>query len=582
MSEQYLGTFLLQVLLLLALARGLGEVLRRFGHPPLVGEIAIGLLLGPTLLGRAWPALQSAIFPADPIQQSMLEAVSWFGVLFLLLETGLEVDVSAAWRQRGPALRIGVTALLVALLIGFSLSLALPDRYLADAAQRIPFALFLGTTIAISAMVIIARVLHDLDLVKSDLGLVTLCGYAVNDILAWVILSIVLGLATPHGGPSWSSVALLLLFTIALTTFCLTWGLRLVDRAIAYLSEHLSGQPGATLSLISCLGLACGSATHAAGLTALFGFFLAGIMAGESHSLSERTRHVISQMVHAVFVPLYFASIGLQFDFLREFDWFIVIFVTVVSIVAKFFGAWLGALGTELSSEDRLSIGIAFTPSGVTGIVVADVALEQGLLTTPVFVGIVVSAIVSSLLVAPLLSWSIRRRKAVNVLAFFVRPATVPSLRGATRWEVIEELSAGVAAHGATPDAATCTAAVRAREELVGTGIGLGIAVPHARLAGLRQPVLAFGRSVAGVDWDSPDGLPVNLVFLLLTPEGEHDTQLQILAALSRALSSPATRERLARAASPEEIWRALGAALQFQDLAPGTDKTGTGPDQHT
>ncbi|NIN71798.1 MAG: PTS transporter subunit EIIA [Gemmatimonadetes bacterium] len=566
MTEQHLGLFLVQVLLLLALARGLGEVLRRLGHPPLVGEIAIGLLLGPTLLGRAWPALQSALFPPDPIQLAMLDTVAWFGVLFLLLETGLEVDVSAAWRQRGPALRIGVIGVLVPLAFGFGFSLLLPDRYMPDPSVRLPFALFLGTTMAISAMVIIARVLHDLDLVKSDLGLVTLCGYAVNDILAWVILAVVLGMATPIG-VRLGSVALSLIVAIAFTAFCLTWGLRGVDRAIAYVSERLPDQPGAVLSLVSCVGLACGALTQRVGLTALFGFFLAGIMAGESHALSERTRNVVSQMVHSVFVPLYFAGIGLQYDFLAEFDWFIVTFVTVISIAAKFGGARLGAIGTALSREDRLSIGIAFTPSGVTGIVAADLALEHGILTTEVFVGIVVSAIVSSLLVAPWLSWSIHRRKAVNVLAFFARSAAVPDLRGTTRWEVIDELCGSLAGHAGTPAAGICYAAVRQREELQGTGTGGGVAIPHARLPSLRRPVLAFGRSVAGVEWDAPDGLPVHLVFLLLSPEREGGLQLQILAALASGLAEAAVRERLIRAGSDAETLAALDAALRSQHI---------------
>jgi Kef-type K+ transport system membrane component KefB len=565
MTEQHLGIFLLQVLLLLGLARGLGEVLRRLGHPPLVGEIAIGLLLGPTLLGRAWPALQTTLFPPDPIQLAMLDTVAWFGVLFLLLETGLEVDVSAAWRQRGPALRIGVIGVLVPLAVGFGLSLLLPERYLTDPGVRLPFALFLGTTMAISAMVIIARVLHDLDLVKSDLGLVTLCGYAVNDVLAWIVLSVVLSMATPLG-VRLGSVALTLIVAIAFTAFCLTWGLRGVDRTIAYVSERLPDQPGAVLSLVSCLGLACGALTQRVGLTALFGFFLAGIMAGESHALSERTRHVVSQMVHSVFVPLYFAGIGLQYDFFADFDWFIVTFVTVISIVAKFGGAWLGAVGTALSREDRLSVGIAFTPSGVTGIVVADLALEHGILTTEVFVGIVVSAIVSSLLVAPWLSWSIHRRRAVNVLAFFARPATVPDLRGATRWEVIDELCSGLA-HAGSPGAAMCVAAVRQREELQGTGTGNGVAIPHARLPDLRQPVLVFGRSVAGIDWDAPDGLPVHLVFLLLSPEREGGLQLQILAALARGLAEASARERLIQATSDAETMAALDAALRSQNI---------------
>ncbi len=132
MSEHHLLLFLVQVLLLLGLARGFGGLLRRAGHPPLVGEILIGVLLGPTLLGRALPELQQAIFPPDAIQQSMLDTVSWLGVLFLLLETGLEVDVSAAWRQRGPALRVGIIGVIVPLALGFALSLALPDRYLVD------------------------------------------------------------------------------------------------------------------------------------------------------------------------------------------------------------------------------------------------------------------------------------------------------------------------------------------------------------------------------------------------------------------------------------------------------------------
>jgi Kef-type K+ transport system membrane component KefB/mannitol/fructose-specific phosphotransferase system IIA component len=567
MTEEHLGIFLVQVFLLLGLARGFGEVLRRFGHPPLVGEIAIGLFLGPTILGRAWPELQSAIFPADPIQQTMLSTVAWFGVLFLLLETGLEVDVSAAWRQRAPALRVGIIGVLVPLGFGFGLSLGLPERYLADPSLRILFALFLGTTIAISAMVIIARVLQDLDLVKSDLGLVTLCGYAVNDILAWVILSVVLGLATP-AGVNVSRVALVVAFSIAFTAFSLSYGLRWVDRSIQFVSQQLPEQPGAVLTLVSCLGLAWGAATHGVGLTALLGFFLAGIMAGDSHALTERTRQILSQMVHSVFVPLYFAEIGLKFDFLREFDWFIVAFVTIVSIVAKFAGAWLGALGTSLSRSDRLSVGIAFIPSGVTGIVVADIALDHGILTTPVFVGIVVSAIVSSLLVGPLLSWSIRRREAVSILEYFVRPAMVPNLAGRTRFEVIDELCHNLAAHGAIPDVTECVAAVREREELLGTGTGHGAAIPHTRMDGLAKPIIAFGRSVTGVDWDAPDGLPVHLVVLVLTPKDEEGLQLQILAAIAHGLSDDAAREQLERADTHPELWAALDRIVHAQDLA--------------
>ena len=261
--------------------------------------------------------------------------------------------MSAAWRARGPALRIGIIGVLVPLAVGSGLSFLLPDSVLADPERRIIFALFLGTTMAISAMVIIARVLHDLDLVKSDLGLVTLCGYAVNDILAWIVFSLVLAVAT-SAALNLGAIAFLLVFTFAFTAFALTLGLRLVDGAVARIGTRMSENPGAVLTFVCCLGLASGALTQAVGLTALFGFFLAGIMAGEARHLTERTREIIGQMVHSIFVPLYFAGLALHLDFIANFNIGLVAFVTVVSIAAKFGGAWLGALGRDISAQDRV------------------------------------------------------------------------------------------------------------------------------------------------------------------------------------------------------------------------------------
>ncbi len=559
MTEHNLLVFLVQVLVLLVLARGAGEVLRHLGQAPIVGEILVGVLLGPTLLGRAFPELHAALFPPDAVQRSMLDVVSWFGVLFLLLETGLHVDVSAAWRARGPALRIGIIGVLVPLLLGSSLSFLLPDRILADPDRRIIFALFLGTTMAISAMVIIARVLHDLDLVKSDLGLVTLCGYAVNDILAWIVFSLVLAIAT-NAALNVGSIAFLLVFTFAFTGLSLTVGLRLVDGAVARIGTRMSEHPGAVLTFVCCLGLACGALTQAVGLTALFGFFLAGIMAGEARHLTERTREIIGQMVHSIFVPLYFAGLALHLDFIANFDVGLVAFVTVVSIAAKFLGAWLGALGRDISPPDRVSIGIAFTPSGVTGIVVAGVALEYRIISTPIFVAIVCSAIVSALLVAPWLSWSIRRRKPVDLARLLPKRAVLPALRAHERFEAIRELCR-VAAPVARLPADQVAEAVEQREQLMGTGLGKGVAVPHARIEALRRPVMAFGRSPEGLDWDAPDGAPVRFVFLVLTPARQEGLQLQILQAISHTMSGDGER-RLAAAGDAATLRKRLSQFL--------------------
>src|SRR5262249_37962888 len=170
------------------------------------------------------------------------------------------------------------------------------------------------------------------------LGLLTLCGYAVNDILAWVIFSFLLALAT-QSALHVHAITFFLFATLIFTAFCLTLGRRLVDAAIGAITKYLPQQPGAVLSFGCCLGLLCGCITQWMGLNALFGFFLAGIMAGEARALSERTRQILSQMVHAVFVALFFAGIGLRLDFFTNFNAPLVLFVTVVSIVGKFGGA---------------------------------------------------------------------------------------------------------------------------------------------------------------------------------------------------------------------------------------------------
>jgi mannitol/fructose-specific phosphotransferase system IIA component (Ntr-type) len=342
-----------------------------------------------------------------------------------------------------------------------------------------------------------------------------------------------------------------------------------VDRAVAFIDGQLPQQPGAVLSFVCCLGLLCGAITQWIGLTALLGFFLAGIMAGQAQTLSERIRHILTQMVHAIFVPLYFASIALRVDFFENFDVFLIAFVSLVSIGGKYLGAWLGAFGTGLSRVDRVSIGIAFTPSGVTGIVVAAIALEYGILTVPVFVAIIFSAIISSLLVAPWLVWSVQRRQEINILDFFLRRAVISELNSTTRQAAIEELCQAVAEHDHVTDAEILSAAVREREELMGTGLGNGLAVPHARFAKLTKPVLLFGRSVPGIEWDAPDGLPVHLIFLLLTPVADEGLQLQILAALARAMSHEDVRSQLAQADSEQAVWLVLQDTLRSHKLMP-------------
>ncbi|MBM4149500.1 MAG: hypothetical protein FJ224_10720 [Lentisphaerae bacterium] len=310
------------------------------------------------------------------------------------------------------------------------------------------------------------------------------------------------------------------------------------------------------------MGLLFGVLTQKAGIHALFGFFIAGVVAGEAKSLSEQTRGVISQMVHSLFVPLFFANIGLKIDFAAHFELPLVLLISAIGIAGRYLGAWLGVTWARAPRINRDLIAIAHTPSGMMEIVVALLALEAGLLTQPVFVAIVFSAVLSSVLAGPWMARSLARRASVSPARFLAPGAVVPELAASVRDEAIRELAALVASEAGTIEMELVAERAIAREQEFGTALGSGVAIPHARIDGLKNPILAFGRSRQGMEWDSPDGAPVHNVFLLATPSGTEDIHVQILAAIASSLSHPSNRQLVHDAEGREGLATVLETLL--------------------
>jgi mannitol/fructose-specific phosphotransferase system IIA component (Ntr-type) len=326
-------------------------------------------------------------------------------------------------------------------------------------------------------------------------------------------------------------------------------------------------QPGVPLTFICVLGALCGAVTQKIGIHALFGFFIAGIMAGGSRALSENVRQVISQMVYAIFVPLFFVNIGLKIDFLNSFDIFLVLLISIVGISGRFLGAWLGVSFTKLPKTNRLSIAIAHTPGGAMEIVVGLLALEYNLITEPIFVAIVFGAVISSVILGPWFNYSIRKRKEVSVLEFFSLRGTISRLKQHERNKAIEELCELAASQDDMPDTESIYRAVIIREEQMGTGIEEGIAVPHARLADIKGPTVIFGRSPDGIDWNAPDGKSAHFIFLILTPADDYDSQVQILGAIAKVFSETAFCDALLKASDSNAIWSVLQKAFSSKHV---------------
>ena len=561
LDESLILLFLVQLFVLLLCARGLGELFRRWKQPALTAELLVGIILGPTILGRFLPGLHHVLFPADAIQQSMLETVAWLGVLFMLLDNGLEIDFSIAWRQRGSALVIALSDIIVPMVVAFVPLIFLPDAFLADPSRRVLFGLFMATVMTISAMPVSARCLHDLNLLKTDLGFLTMSALAVNDIVGWVLFAIILGLFTQGAA---APVAVLLVFagTLGFSVLALTLGRPFSARIFDALKAREFPEPASSLTVTLLLGLLFGAITQKLGVHALFGFFLAGIVAGEARSLAEDTRRVISQMVYSLFVPLFFVNIGLKIDFFASFHLGLVLLISVVGIGGRYLGAWLGVSLTRQPRANRNLISIAHTPGGMMEIVVALLAFDANLITAPIFVAIVFSAVFSSVVMGPWMGRALARRRAVSPARFLDERALITRLPDAGRTEAIRLLAAKVAALAPPAEAAALAQQALAREREFGTGIGHGVAIPHVRLAGLRDPVLAYGHSSEGLDWDAPDAAPVHHVFFLASAAGADDLHVQILAQIARALARADHRIRLAEAADAPALFAALKSVL--------------------
>lgn len=557
---------------MLLAARAAGEFFRRIKQPALVGEILVGIILGPTILGQLFPGLEGMLFYVQEhaattmnqtIQQTMFETVTWLGIFFLLLVTGFEVDAAVIWRERRTSLTLGLAGMLVPMAIGVGIAFLLPDRFMGSAGTRITFVFVVGTVVAISAIPVVAKVLHDFDILKSDFGLTILASSALKDILGWVAFTLVLGFVTQKG-MGWLSMLRVIGGTLVFLFISFTVGRRFVNKIVEWLNRSRLPKPGIVLSFIVLLGGLCGVISQAIGIHAAFGFLVAGIMAGEAKGISERTRETISQVVSAVFVPLFFVSIGLKVDFLANFDLMIVLVISAVDIGGKFLGALVGARISKLPGRDSVAAGVALIPGGAMEIIIGGIALEFGLISVSVFEALVIAALLSSIVVGPLLYLALGLRRSFNALAFFLEGAVVSELSGDTPREIIGELCSAISAHDGMPGVNESCAAVNLREEIMGTGMEQGIAIPHARMEGLSRPVFTFGRSRKGVDWNTSDGMPVRLAFLLLTPEEDkEDYQVKILASIARILEDEKVRTTILEARDRDEMLERFSAAMR-------------------
>jgi Kef-type K+ transport system membrane component KefB/nucleotide-binding universal stress UspA family protein len=402
--------FIAQLALLLLVGRLMGEAAQRIGQPSVMGQLIGGLLLGPSFFGLLWPSAQHAIFPADPVQKSMLDAVSELGVLMLLLLTGMETDLQMVRRVGRAAIAAALAGVAIPFACGFALGEFLPAEFLPRPDARLVTAIFLGTALSISSVKIVAIVIREMNFMRRDLGQIIVASAILEDTIGWMIIAVAFGLAAAGTIDLWS-VGRAVLGTGLFMVASFTVGRPIVFRLIRWANDNFrSDFPVITTILVIMAAMAL--TTQLIGVNTVLGAFVAGILIGESPILTRHIDEELRGLIVALFMPVFFGLAGLNADLtiLRSPDLaLLAVGLIVIASIGKFLGAFIGGTIGGLSRAESLALGCGMNARGSTEVIVATLGLSSGLLSQNLFTLIVTMAIVTTMAMPSMLRWALQR-----------------------------------------------------------------------------------------------------------------------------------------------------------------------------
>jgi Kef-type K+ transport system membrane component KefB len=398
---------LLQLSIMLLMGRLFAEVMRRLNQPGVIGEIIAGILLGPTVLGMIKPEWFEALYPVGSISGVVLSGFVQVAVVMLLFIAGLEVDLHIVWQQGRQAISTSLFGLIIPFAIGFVFPYFFPGFFgMADVNGRLTFALFMGTAMAITALPVIVRILMDLNLFKSKMGLLVVSSAMIDDLVGWLIFSVILGLIGKGGS---MPILNTILLTLGFAIFMLTVGRGMLNRVLPWVNKNFAW-PGGVLSLSLALCFLAGAFTEYIGIHAIFGAFIMGVALGDSEHFSERAKEIVHQFINNVFAPLFFVSIGLRVNFILNFDLMLTLIILAIAFAGKIVGSGLGTRLGGFSWKESLAAGFGMNARGAMEIILGLIALENGLINEKVFVSLVIMALITSMTSGPLMKWSLSRK----------------------------------------------------------------------------------------------------------------------------------------------------------------------------
>lgn len=407
MEHSGIFNLLIQLCIFLVAGRVFGELARNVNLPPLVGEIIAGILLGQTILGMVFPETFHELFPTEGEPAVILDGFINVSVVLLLFIAGLEVELSMVVQLRKQAFYTSFLGLVFPFILGFSIALLLPAIFEIDEfANRYVFAAFIGASMSITALPVIARILMDINMLRTKLGMIIVSSAMINDLIGWLIFTFILSLI--GRGTDQSSILVTTGLTLGFTLFMLTLGKGLLNKVLPWINTHLAW-PGGVITFAIAVCFLGAAITEKIGIHAIFGAFIVGVALGDSSYFSDKAKEVVHHFVNNIFSPLFFVSIGLHVNFAESFDLPLVLVVLLIAFSGKIIGAGFGSYLGGYSKKESLAIGCGMNARGAMEIILGLVALEVGLINQKLFVALVIMALVTSITSGPLMKLFLKK-----------------------------------------------------------------------------------------------------------------------------------------------------------------------------
>jgi Kef-type K+ transport system membrane component KefB len=408
-SEALLFFTLLQLAIIVLAARAGGALALRLGQSAVVGEILVGVLLGPSLFGAAFPQTFEWVFRSTPAEP--LNILSQVGLLLLMFQIGLEFDFShlAHRAHRRIVWAVAAAGLVAPFVLGALLALWLP-RELSGTDNRLGFVLFVATAFSITAMPVLGRIMIEFKLTRTAIGVIAISAAAVNDVIGWLMLALVSALSVSAFAPGAFVLRVIGLAALGIVAW---WVLR--PLLVRFVRSSLAGSSGAheadalsaTLMgvILACVFVA-GMATYQLGVFAIFGGFLMGVLLHAEQSFVKTWNARVGLFINVFFLPVFFTHTGLRTDIGSLHDgqalgWCVLLIV--LASVGKFGACSLAARWAGVDAMRARILGVLMNTRGLMELVVINVGLEMGMIGRQVFTMLVLMALFSTVITSPAL-----------------------------------------------------------------------------------------------------------------------------------------------------------------------------------